>query len=207
MILTKRYIYSPELFPVNEREVWRYAGYAGLPQKSEAELYRMYGEAEKEINSCCAFSVCYGIFDIEWKDKMPVLPFKTESENLAKCLSGSTKVIMFAATIGIEADRKTARAKMLSPAKALIMQALGAERVECLCDVFCREIKEKYAAEGYTATARFSPGYGDLNLSVQKDFFRILEINKNLAVSLGENLLMTPTKTVTAIFGIKPQKK
>lgn len=204
MIHTKRYEYSPDLFPVNEREVWRYAGYAGLPPESEGELNRMFREAEKEINSSCSFSVCYETFKLEWKDGKPELPFETESLNLAKCLTGSTEVVMFAATIGIEADRKTARAKMLSPAKALIMQAFGAERVECLCEVFCREMKEKYAGEGRSVTPRFSPGYGDLKLSVQKDFFRILEINKNLAVSLGDNLLMTPTKSVTAVFGIKP---
>ena len=48
---------------------------------------------------------------------------------------------------------------------------------------------------------RFSPGYGDLPLAMQREIFAALPLEKALGLTLGENLLMTPTKTVTAIAG------
>ena len=49
---------------------------------------------------------------------------------------------------------------------------------------------------------RYSPGYGDLSLSVQKDVLNILNADKILGIKLGENLLMIPKKSITAIQGV-----
>ena len=62
------------------------------------------------------------------------------------------------------------------------------------------------AKEGFFLTPRFSPGYGDLPLEVQKDVFRILECGVRIGISLNESLLMTPSKSVTAIFGLRRSK-
>ena len=43
--------------------------------------------------------------------------------------------------------------------------------------------------------------YGDLALDHQKDFMRILQMDK-IGISLLESLLMVPSKSVTAIIGI-----
>ena len=48
---------------------------------------------------------------------------------------------------------------------------------------------------------RFSPGYGDLSLEVQKEIFSLLDCPRKIGVSLGDSLLMTPSKSVTAIIG------
>lgn len=45
--------------------------------------------------------------------------------------------------------------------------------------------------------ARFSPGYGNLNLTVQRDIFNLLPMNQ-LGVSLTESCIMVPEKSVTA---------
>ena len=74
------------------------------------------------------------------------------------------------------------------------MQALGAERVEALCDAFCAEF------EG--AKMRFSPGYGDLPLDTQRALFALLDCPRKLGLTLNESLLMSPSKSVTAIMGL-----
>ena len=49
---------------------------------------------------------------------------------------------------------------------------------------------------------RFSPGYGDLPIEIQKDIFRALDCPRRIGLTLNENLLMSPTKSVSAIIGI-----
>lgn len=49
---------------------------------------------------------------------------------------------------------------------------------------------------------RFSPGYGDFSLTHQTDFFRLLQLEKNLGMSLNSALLMSPSKSITAVIGV-----
>jgi cobalamin-dependent methionine synthase I len=81
------------------------------------------------------------------------------------------------------------------------MQAIGAERIEALCDVVCAELKEIYGSVG----DRFSPGYGDFSLTAQRDIFTMLGCEKRIGLTLNDSLLMSPTKSVTAIIGLKKQ--
>lgn len=204
-IFVKKYEPDEERFPINEKEIWRYSGYMGLTQDMDDTLKNLLDEVKKELQGVFSYKVCYRRVDITWDGDMPVLPFPSESKHLAKCLEGSKEVILFAATIGLEIDRKIAKYKHLSQTKALLMQAYGAERVECLCNSFCKEMEEELAKEGLCTTTRFSPGYGDLPLEKQVDFFQLLDCNRQIGISLGESLLMTPSKSVTAIFGIGNQ--
>ena len=49
---------------------------------------------------------------------------------------------------------------------------------------------------------RFSPGYGDLPLEVQRTLFSLLEPMRHIGLSLTDSLLMSPTKSVTAFVGL-----
>lgn len=201
-IFVNKYRYELTKFPIDEKEIWRYAGYFGDIPSITDELKNELSAVIRELENAFSFLVCYRRMEIEWENDMPVLPFASESKKLAACLKGSSEVVLFAATIGLEIDRKIARYQRISPLKALLMQAFGAERVECLCEVFCDEIKQEAAQEGLSVTTRFSPGYGDLPLEKQRDFFRLLDCNRQVGISLNESLLMSPSKSVTAIFGI-----
>lgn len=131
---------------------------------------------------------------------------RTGSKNLQKNLEGCSEIVLFCATVGRQIDLLTSRYRQASPSKAVCLQAIGAERVESLCDAFCNELKDEEERKGRTTRPRFSPGYGDLTLLLQKDIFSALELNKTLGVFLNDSLLMLPSKTVTAIVGIKPSK-
>ena len=65
----------------------------------------------------------------------------------------------------------------LSPTKALFFQAIGATMIETLCDEFSQEIKSELSVN---LKPRFSPGFGDLELTCQKDIFKILNCSKNI---------------------------
>ena len=53
---------------------------------------------------------------------------------------------------------------------------------------------------------RFSPGYGDLSLALQKDIFAVLDCPRKIGITLNESLLMSPSKSVTAIIGVCDEK-
>lgn len=120
------------------------------------------------------------------------------SAALAKNLRGCRRAVVFAATVGLLPDRLVRRFSMTDMAAALLVQGIGAERVEALCDAFC----QKLAAEYGGTRPRFSPGYGDLPLALQRDIFALLDCGRRIGVTLGDSLLMTPTKSVTAIVGL-----
>lgn len=202
MVFVRRYDASNEGFSINEREVWRYAGYQNPNIVVDEKLVQLFEEVKEELRDAFQYQVCYLKTPISWENGMPTLPFSSESKNLAQSLKNSSQVVVFAATIGLEIDKKIARYQHLSKVKALLMQAYGAERIECLCDVFCKEIEEEVRKEGLTCTARFSPGYGDLPLETQREVFALLQPERRVGISLGESLLMRPSKSVTAIFGI-----
>ena len=120
---------------------------------------------------------------------------KVRSCDLARNLSGCGRVIVFAATIGPGIDRLIKKYTNLDPVKALFMQAIGAERAETMCNLFCQTFPEKLRP-------RFSPGFGDLALSVQPEVLRLTNATKNLAITLDAGFLMSPTKSVTAFAGV-----
>ena len=101
--------------------------------------------------------------------------------------------------IGHEIDRLIKKYGVISPAKAVVFQGLGAERIEALCDLFCADLE----SEGLTARPRFSPGYGDLPLELQRDIFRTLDCPRRIGATLNQSLLISPTKSVSAVVGLK----
>ena len=53
-------------------------------------------------------------------------------------------------------------------------------------------------------TDRFSPGYGDLPLSLQPALCEILDVQRRLGLYVTDSLLLNPMKSVTAILGLAP---
>lgn len=127
---------------------------------------------------------------------------RTASKSLREWLGDSHAVILFAATAGFEMDRLIARAGLVSPAEGLLMHAVGAAVIEQACDRLCALLCETFPEE--RLKPRFSPGYGDLPLSMQRDIFAALDCGRRLGLTLREpSLLMTPSKSVTAIIGLE----
>lgn len=167
------------------------------------EILGLVDECLTEVREMLQYKVCYAILTTETDSNIISLPCgQIASRNLAKNLSGCDKAIIFAATIGIGIDRLISKYSRLSPAKALCLQAIGAERVEALCNDFCEKMESEFQGKGEKLRPRFSPGYGDLPLETQKMIFSLLDCPKRIGVTLGDTLLMSPSKSVTAFIGI-----
>ena len=111
----------------------------------------------------------------------------------------SAAIMICSLGFGFEAELRKAQAR--SMADALILDACGSALVEEGCDN--AELEISAAMPGKHLTDRFSPGYGDLPLAFQQDIFAVLDVPRRIGVSLNASLLMSPSKSVTAIVGIK----
>ncbi len=183
---------APEL---RVKEIKRYLGGEGAIDTED--ILALYDEVKDRI----VYKACFTELDLKTEgDVCDFGLFSVFSKALSKNLSKCDKVLLFAVTAGVELDRIITKYSKISPSKAIVLQALGAERVESLCDVFLKEYEEE---KGVKLSPRFSTGYGDLQLEVQRDIFRVLSLEKNIGISLTDGLLMTPSKSVTAFAGIK----
>lgn len=181
---------------VCEKEILRYAGC----READAEMTALMQECMAEVRGKLTYKVCYRRLPVTVEgDCSDFRIFTLTSEKLAANLQGCHEVVLFAATIGVEIDRLIARYGRLSPVKALLFQAIGAERIEALCDAFCEELAKE---QGIGFKPRFSPGYGDLSLDAQREVFGALDCARQIGLSLTDSLLMTPSKSVTAFAGI-----
>lgn len=183
-------------------DIERILRYAKTPQNET--ILALTRELLHELADKLTYRVCYRVLDISVIDSDCNFGyFSLQAADLAQNLRDCERCVIFAAGIGIEIDRMIAKYSRLSPVKALLLQAIGTERVEALCDLFCDDISKTL---GSRCHKRFSPGYGAVPLSVQRHFFELLQCEKHIGVCLTDSFLMTPTKSVTAFIGVEKKR-
>ena len=182
--------------PINTKEILRYAGGG-----NNDNTIKLLNDCTNEATNVLSYKVCYCQLPITINnDICDFGVFKLKSQNLAANLKDCINVIVMGATVGIELDRLIIKYSHLSPTKALLLQALGAERIEALCDTFCTDMQNTLKI---ALKPRFSAGYGDLLLDTQKQIFALLSLPKHIGLTLNNSLIMSPTKSVTAFIGIQ----
>lgn len=181
---------------INKREILRYMGVRDTTEELESVVNSCLNECISSIK----YKLCFCTINHIIKDVFIDFGFTiTQSKALADHLKKCDKCILFAATLGIGLDRLIAKYSRISPAKALCFQAIGAERIEALCDIFEHEIEKEYGQ----LCPRFSPGYADFDLSFQRELFRLLDCQGKIGLTLNSSLIMSPSKSVTGVIGIK----
>jgi len=194
-MLNKVFVKTYPPAPFDEREILRYAGYLG---EISPQIQAVLSECIQESKNAFSYRVCFVAVEAETLEKK----WKNCGTLIAQRLRGAKYAIVFAGTVGLEIDRLILKEENVSVTKALFLQAIGAERIESLCDAFCEEIQKACKGKGYYAGARFSAGYGDFPLEKQKDIFALLAPQKAIGLTLNDSLLMSPSKSVTAIIPI-----
>ena len=185
---------------VDLREALRYAGVRGEDPELRSLLEDCLGEVEDQLR----YDVCYTFLPVDGAGRVRGLGDAfSGSDALCRHLTGCERAVVFAATVGLAPDRLVWKYGAASPTRALMHQALATERIEALCDAFCLALGEEAALRGESVTGRFSPGYGDLPTEGQREIFQLLDCPRRIGVSLGENLLMGPVKSVTALVGLR----
>ena len=111
---------------------------------------------------------------------------------------------MTAFTLGPGIDALIKRFELMEMPLVPVLQACAAAYTEEQADLAQGGIAQ-YAQEcGLYLRPRYSPGYGDLPLASQRFLFNALQISKKIGVTLTENCLMLPMKSITGIVGLSP---
>lgn len=185
-------------YNINISEALRYMG---AFNSSDDRLNSLTDAISKELLKTCRPLACYIQSEVKMDgDLLNFGFFSVKSADLAKNLRGCKRAFIFAATLGADFDRLLKLKQITSPTEALVLDAVGSAAIESVCNEFELLIMKKYSCK---LKPRFSSGYGDFNLSFQKNITDILKTKQKIGLAVSDSLMLIPTKSVTAIIGLE----
>ncbi len=186
-------------------EALRYLGAGG---GAPDELRRQVAAAAEALAAAVQPRYTYKVYDLNRTADRFCLPgtgVVLTGETAARMLAQCSQAVLLACTLGSAFDARLLAAQARDMAQAVILDACGSAFVESGCDAAEREIAARFP--GRYLTDRFSPGYGDLPLSLQPDICTALDAARRLGVHVTGSLILNPAKSVTAVIGLsdRPQ--
>ena len=120
-------------------------------------------------------------------------------EDLKRHLAGCRRAVLFCATLSAQADALIRRAESGDMLRALALDCCATAAVEQLCDQIELELQGQFP--GCFFPFRYSPGYGDLPLTLQSSLLALLDAPRQVGLCASASHILTPRKSVTAILG------
>ena len=123
-----------ELKDISQKEVFRYLGYQN--NVADKTTQNIAIECTTELLNCCRMNYTYKTFCCAVENGKVIIDNRIiiESKNLSKNLAECNELILFAATLGTQADILIQKYTHLDMSKAVIMQAAAAAIIEQYCD-------------------------------------------------------------------------
>ena len=184
----------------NTDEVLRYMGCP--PEGADPAL-------RAQVERCAALLVQsarprwnYRVFDLFFEDGGVRLDggLLLPGEDLRAHLAGCDRAAVFCATLGAEADLLIRRAEPRDALEMLALDCCATAAVEDLCDGIEKHLHSLFPNCHFPF--RYSPGYGDLPLSLQGDLLRLLDAPRRVGLTATGHHILIPRKSVTAILGV-----
>ncbi|MCX8093429.1 MAG: methionine synthase [Candidatus Goldbacteria bacterium] len=197
------YFYNIKKEAENKKILFRIgykSGITKISKKDEKEINLMI----KKSKNLCSLKGAYSRFKI-FKNKDKIFFNKKifiKSKNLSKLLIDSDEVVLMAATVGQEIiNERDKQMKNGDPVYSIILDATASETADAGLDWIQDFLNTILAKNGMQLTRRYSPGYGDLDISVQKIIYKKLDLKK-IGIRITKKYLLIPEKSVLAIAGI-----
>lgn len=193
-----------EIKKLNRDEAFRYMGYKG--GEINQKILDLTDQCEEALLKAIKPRMVYRIFDImntENGVEVKNTPLIFKGKDIKAHLENCHKAILMCATLSAETDKLIRTYEAESIEKAFIADALASAAVEQICET-AEEIIHNEVGE-YSYTWRFSAGYGDFPLDVQRDFLRVTDAAKIIGLNITDSLILIPRKSVTAVIGISEE--
>lgn len=117
-------------------------------------------------------------------------------QQMGRLLEHCSECLLIGCTLGIGMERKIKYYEKIHMTKAVVMDAVASAYLEEFCDTYERRL-------GYqNRTYRACPGYGDFPLSFNRKIASLLDISKNLGVTITATDLLLPQKSMLGLIGI-----
>jgi len=190
-----------ELTSLDYNEALRYLGYSGEHPDDNTML--LMKKAENQLLSVIRPRYLFKAFDIEHTENIVILNNCTltlTGQDIYNHLKNCSKAILMCATLSVDVDKAISTAQVKDMTMAVIMDSLASVAIEAVCDNAEKEILLNF--KEYHNTFRYSPGYGDFPIEIQRDFLNVLDAPKRIGLSSTANSLLLPRKSVTAVIGL-----
>ncbi|WP_251861709.1 vitamin B12 dependent-methionine synthase activation domain-containing protein [Clostridium sp. Marseille-Q2269] len=191
---------------IDKNEILRYLAYRG--QNISSEIHTLIEECIKEIKILSTLRSTYKYSRIKIDNQVHLIDIhlKLQGKDIANHLKTSNKCCVMAATLGSNIDRKILYYEKFNMTKAVILDACATTAIEAYCDFVENKIKKEADKENLNTNWRYSPGYGDLDISVQGNLLKSLNAERTIGLTASSHNILIPRKSVTAIIGIIPKE-
>ena len=193
-------IYNAKILSIDAAETRRYAG-----------LRKAVDFGEKNIRDACEEALLlinvrgiWEIYDYDCKNRTVASnpPFTIVGNSIIKHLDGCERVICMAVTVGFDIEREiTAKFERGEYLASVLLDAAATSAVEQAADAMEKNFSAQFGKIGLKLRWRYSPGYGDWDLTAQEKLFKISGAEK-IGLSLSSAMMLEPRKSVTAIIGL-----
>lgn len=194
-----------ELSELDRAEAFRYMGYKGGEIKES--ILKITEECEMSLLDAVKPRLVYKVFDVGFSEKGVEImgtPLIFRGSDIREHLSECSRCVLMCVTLSADVDKLIRSYEAEGMEKALIADALASAAVEQVCNK--AEALIQSALGNYSYTWRFSPGYGDFPLDIQKEFISVTEADRKIGLTVTENLILIPRKSVTAVMGISEKE-
>jgi hypothetical protein len=193
-------IYNSPLITISPQETRRYAGL-----KTNTDF------PDKLIDEACTLALLHIKPQGSWNTyhyaaaNSLIVAQKKVSLNgklIAKHLENAAEVVVLATTIGPQLEQAVEELFRAGDyTAALLLDAAGTAAVEAMTDNLNNLISAQALSRGQDSLSRFSPGYGDWDITDQHYILDLAEANK-IGISLTDSCMLIPRKSVTAVIGL-----
>lgn len=191
---------------IDKDKVCRSLGY-GNGRGSSSSISSLIDEEIEEAYGFIQPSCSYRIMDIR-RVRRPRVTLENgttttiTSEVLSWVLYPCQQAVIFVASIGqgLE-DRVSQLMKDGHMVKATLLDAVGSEAAEKTACHLQERVREFATLGGADITLRYSPGYCDWDITQQSILFEAMD-SAPTGVSLSEECVMVPRKSVSGIIGL-----
>lgn len=183
-----------------QREALRYLRVTG---EADAGMLTLLDSCEEKLHAACTPRYIWRLCNISETDdglRLSGTDLTLTGQDIKTHLRGCDRAVLLAATLSLGADTLLRRLSSTDMAQAVVADAIASAMMEETCDRAQEEIRNRLSPA--FMTWRFSPGYGDLPLSLQRGFIMGLGADKKIGLTVTEGNMLLPQKSVTAVIGI-----
>lgn len=185
-------------------EALRYAGYAGIEETPAVREHARELAAAAEGVECARGA--FRIFPVGKADengvRVPGARLALPGRSIADYLDGACAVCLLAVTMGAAADERLRAFGDASRVDGVLYGAVLADLVEDAANQLEARVRREAFDRGWYANDRYSPGYGDLPLSVHPAFLAALDAGAVLGMRTVDGGFLAPSRSITAVVGL-----
>lgn len=171
--------------------------------KANNHTLALLKECERLVISHSTPRYCYKSFDINETElgiEVVGTNIVLEGNDIKNHLKNCFGVVIMCATLSGGIDMLIRKTQLEDMSKAVIVNSLASVAIEQVCNKVEEEIYTSFPH--CYKTFRYSPGYGDLPITLQKDILNILDAPRKTGLCVNQSFMLTPIKSVTAIIGL-----